>query len=61
MPDTFPILQKEGKLCYSVSHSSPELKLTVIGLRDVETEGPRNVVTEIDRNEELDIFVTLDI
>jgi hypothetical protein len=26
MPDTFPLLQNEGKLFYAVSHSSPELK-----------------------------------
>jgi hypothetical protein len=30
MPDTFPLLLKEGKLFYTVSHSSPELKLTAM-------------------------------
>jgi hypothetical protein len=32
MPDTFPLLQKEGKLLYTVSHSSPEFKLTAMWL-----------------------------
>jgi hypothetical protein len=27
--DTFPLLQKEGKLYYAVSHSFPRLKLTM--------------------------------
>ena len=29
MSDTFPLLLKEGKLYYIVSHSFPKLKLTV--------------------------------
>jgi hypothetical protein len=31
MPDTFPLLLKEGKLFYAVSHSSPKLKFTAMG------------------------------
>jgi hypothetical protein len=30
MSDTFPLLQKEGKLFYAVSHSSPKLRLTAM-------------------------------
>ena len=33
MSDTFPLLQKEGKLFYAVSHSSPKLKLTAMPFR----------------------------
>jgi hypothetical protein len=30
MSDTFPLLLKEGKLYYAVSHSSPKLRLTAM-------------------------------
>jgi hypothetical protein len=33
MPDTFPLLQKEGKHFYPVSHSSPMLKVTLAPLQ----------------------------
>ena len=32
MSYTFPLLQKEGKLFYAVSHSSPKLKFTPMPL-----------------------------
>jgi hypothetical protein len=31
MPDTFPLLLKEGKLYFPVSHSSQKLSLTAMG------------------------------
>jgi|GEM_PF-5343435 len=31
MFDTFPLLQKEGKLFYAISHSSPKLRLAAWG------------------------------
>jgi len=41
MPDTFPLLQKEGKLFYVFSHSSLKLRLTTMprGVKESSLKG----------------------
>jgi hypothetical protein len=38
-----PLLQKEGKLLYTVSHSSPEFKLTAMGAGGAKRQGRRRI------------------